>query len=294
MTEPQWLDREAYPFGSHWLELPMGRMHYLDEGSGRPVLMVHGNPAWSFLYRHLINRLSPSHRCVAPDHIGFGLSDKPGSWSYLPRDHARNLAALIQQLDLRDITLVVQDWGGPVGLAQAIEFPERVSGLVILNTWMWPVDRDPYYRAFSGFVGGPIGRALVRRFNFFARVVMPKTYGDARRLTRDIHEQYLRPLGTPAERTGSAVFPREIIGSTPWLSSLWERRGLLASKPALVVWGTDDIAFREKELLTWADALPDAEILRLEGVGHFVQEEAPGELGDAVSRFLERTGTEAA
>ena len=190
-------------------------MHVVDEGEGPPVVMVHGNPAWSFLYRHLVQRLRPSHRCVAMDHLGFGLSDKPRGWSYLPEAHAENLEALIDGLGLRDVTLVVQDSGGPIGLAYAVAHPENVARLVIMNSWAWPVDRDPYYLAFSGFMGGPIGRRLIRRRNFFARAVMRRAYGDPRRLTPAIHAHYLEALPTPEDREGSAVFPRRIVGSHP-------------------------------------------------------------------------------
>jgi len=281
-----WIDRTEYPFGSHHLDLEMGRLHYVDEGEGPPVVMVHGNPTWSFLYRDLIGRLAPRFRCVAPDHIGFGLSDKPADWSYLPERHAANLAALIESLDLRDVTLVVQDWGGPIGLSYSVEHPERVARLVIMNTWMWPVDDDRYYRAFSGFMGGPVGRLLITRFNFFARSVLRRAYGDKRRLTTAVHQHYLKALPTPADRVGCSVMPREIIGSTEWLGGLWERRAALADKPALIVWGMKDIAFREKELNRWIEALPQAEVVRLPDVGHYVQDEAPQRLGEAVERFL--------
>ena len=282
----EWIDRSEYPFPTRHWELSAGRMHYVDEGDGPPVVMVHGNPTWSFLYRRLITRLAPRFRCVAPDHIGFGLSDKPADWTYRPAEHARNLAALVDGLGLRDVTLVVQDWGGPIGLSYAIERPENVAGLVVMNTWMWPVDDDWYYRAYGRLVGGPLGRFLTRRFNVFARVVMRRSYGNGRLLTPAVHEHYLRPLGSPADRTGCALLPGEVLGSTDWLRSLWERRSVLADLPALIVWGMKDIAFRTKELDRWVDALPEAEVISLPGVGHYVQEEAPVELGDAVERFL--------
>jgi len=136
------------------------------------------------------------------DHIGFGLSDKPPGWTYRPQDHARNLVALIEALDLKDITLVVQDWGGPIGLSYAINHPENVKRLVIMNTWMWPVNRDWYYIAFSGFTGGPIGRFLIKRFNFFTRVIMRQAYGDKTKLTEHIHRHYLKPLEVSEERKG--------------------------------------------------------------------------------------------
>lgn len=288
MPDHDWIDREAYPYDSHYLELDMGRMHYVDEGSGEPVVMVHGNPTWSFLYRHLIRQLAPTHHCVAMDHIGFGLSDKPTSWNYNPAGHARNLEALIQSLDLTDITLVVQDWGGPLGLSYAINHPEKVKRLVIMNTWMWPVNNDWYYVAFSKFTGGLLGRFLIRHFNFFARVVMPQSYGDKARLTTRIHQHYLKPLTVPEERKGCWVFPGQITGAKTWLESLWSRRSILTEKQALIVWGMKDIAFREKELNTWIEALPGAQVLRLEDVGHYVQEEATDRLGPAVMDFLSR------
>lgn len=281
-----WIDRAEYPFPSRFLDLKMGRLHYVDEGSGAPVVLVHGNPTWSFLYRHLIRRLASRYRCIAPDHIGFGLSAKPARWTYRPEDHARNLAALIEALGLKDVTLVVQDWGGPIGLSYAVAHPENMARLVIMNTWMWPVDDDRYYIAFSRMMGGAIGRFLIRRLNLFARTVMKHSYGDRRRLTPPVHRHYLEALGGPEERVGCATLPGRILGSTPWLEELWAGRRALAARQALIVWGMKDIAFREKELNRWVEALPQAEVIRLPGVGHFVQDEAPEELGRAVERFL--------
>ena len=218
--------------------------------------------------------------------MGFGLSDKPKEWSYLPNDHAANLAALIDDLELRDITLVVQDWGGPIGMSYALTHPENVARIVIMNTWAWPVNRDPYYIAFSGFVGGPIGRMLIRRNNFFADTIMRQAFGDKRKLTPAAHAQYLKALDNPDDRTGCMVFPKQIIGSTPWLGSLWDKIVVLRDKPVLIVWGMKDIAFRAKELRQWEQAFPAARVVRLPTVGHYVQEEAPEELAEAVVPFL--------
>ncbi len=286
MPEHAWLDPAAFPFQSHYLSLPMGRLHYVDEGAGAPVVMVHGNPTWSFLYRHLIKQLAGQYRCVALDHIGFGLSDKPADWTYRPADHAANLETLIDTLGLTGITLVVQDWGGPIGLAYALAHPENVKRLVILNTWLWPVDQDWYYIAFSRFTGGGLGRFLIRRFNFFVTGIMPQAYGVRARLTDAIHQHYRQPLAVPAERKGCWTLPGQIIGATEWLRGLWAQRARLAGKPALIVWGMRDIAFRERELNTWLAALPNAQVVRLSDVGHFVQEEAVDALGQAVRAFL--------
>ncbi|MFN8464036.1 MAG: alpha/beta fold hydrolase [Caldilineaceae bacterium] len=289
MITPAWLDRREYPFASHYLAVAAGRMHYVDEGHGSPVVMVHGNPTWSFLYRDLIKRLRPRYRCIAPDQLGFGLSDKPWGWNYLPQLHAANLEALLEDLELRDITLVVQDWGGPIGLAYAVAHPEKIARLVILNTWAWPVNRDPYYLAFSGIVGGPLGRCLIRRFNFFARGIMPMAFGDKRKLTPAAHAQYLYPLADPRDRTGCLVFPKQIVGASPWLHAIWSNIGRLRDKPVQIVWGRQDIAFRAQELRRWEATFPGARALHLDGVGHYVQEEAPAELGVAVAAFLAET-----
>lgn len=289
MDNDHWIDRTEYPFTSHYMEAPAGKLHYVDEGQGEPIVMVHGNPTWSFLYRHLITRLRGTHRCVAPDHLGFGLSDKPQDWGYLPHDHAANITALIETLDLHDVTLVVQDWGGPIGLCYAVNQPDNVARLVIINTWAWPVNQDPYYVAFSGFVGGPVGRTLIRRRNFFATSIMRQAFGDKAKLRPEAHAHYLQPLADPADRKGCYVFPRQIVAATPWLEQLWAQVPVLREKPVLIVWGMKDIAFREKELKQWEATFPHAEVVRLETVGHYVQEEAPDALGQALDAFLAQT-----
>lgn len=286
MDDTDWIDRNEYPFESHYFQTSAGKLHYVDEGEGQPVVMVHGNPAWSFLYRKLIKQLSPHYRCIAPDHIGFGLSDKPADWSYLPEDHAKNLAALIDNLALKNVTLVVQDWGGPIALNYAVTHPANVTRLVVMNTWAWPVNHDFHYVSFSAFMGGPIGRLLIKRRNFFAGTFMRAAFGDKSKLTKLAHRHYLRSLPTAADRKGCYVFPKQIVASTPWLAQLWSKIAILKDKPTLFVWGMKDVAFREKELLRWQDALPNSHTVRLPTVGHFIPEEAPEELGQAVSAFL--------
>lgn len=286
MSAPDWLDRELYPFEPHHFELPEGRLHYVDEGSGDPIVMLHGNPTWSFLYRHLIRGLSGEHRCIAPDYLGFGLSDKPPHWSYRPEDHAKCIAAFVDSLDLSSITLVVQDWGGPIGLSYAINHPDRIKALVIMNTWMWSVAADRHLRWFSKCMGGPVGRFLIRRFHFFARVGMTMAYADRRKLTPAIRRHYLCPQPTAAERKGCWVFPKCVVGSSDWLDGLWQRRDRIAGKPVLLAWGMKDIAFRERELRRWQTLFPHAKTLEFQHVGHYVQEELGPELATIVGEFL--------
>lgn len=285
-TVDDWLDHAAYPFESHYLRVPAGRLHYIDEGEGPAVVMVHGNPTWSFLYRHLVHRLRSHFRCIALDHIGFGLSDKPTSWGYRPSDHADNLRYLVEHLKLNRMTLVVHDWGGPIGLASMRSQPERLERLVAINTWAWPVRHDLRLRLFSTVMGGAVGRLAIRRYNAFARVLLPLAFADRKKLSRAIHEQYLRPLNTPANRLGCATFPGQISQASAWLSELWRAMDRFADTPVLLAWGMKDPAFRRRELNCWARRFPRAEIARFPGVGHFVPEEAPVKLSQTIDRFL--------
>lgn len=289
MTNIYWLDRKEYPFHSNFINLDMGRMHYVDEGSGETIVMCHGNPTWSFLYRHMIKGLSPYYRCVAMDYIGFGLSDKPPTWSYLPQEQARNVESLINRLGLKDITLVVQDWGGPVGLSYALRHPHNVKRLVIMNTWMWSVKGVREYEFFSGLMGGPIGRFLIRHFNFFAGPVMKYVTADSSKLDRATHRHYLEPLAQPAERKGSWVFPKHIIASSDWLESLWSQRERIRHIPTLFLWGMSDTSFKARELKRFETIFSNFKTIRFDGVGHFVQEEKKEELVPLVNGFMAAT-----
>lgn len=282
MDLPGWLDTNEYPFRHNYFRAPAGIIHYVDEGAGEPVVFVHGNPSWSFQFRKVIRGLAGTCRCIAPDHLGFGLSGKPLEWSYLPEDHARNLDLLLESLDLKGITIVVGDWGGPIGLSYAIRHPGRVRNIVITNTWLWPVRGDWYYRLFSGLVGGPIGRGLIYHRNFFVKTIMPSMFGTKSRLTPEIHRQYIEPLRNPEERKGCWVFPARIIGSSDWLQSLWDNHAVLEDKEILVAWGMKDIAFRKKELDRWTSTFPGARVVQYEDTGHFVSEERPADLADGI------------
>jgi haloalkane dehalogenase len=277
-TQPAWVDTRAYPFRPRYFALPAGRMHYVDEGTGAPIVFVHGNPSWSFEFRSLIRAFSATHRCIAMDHLGFGLSDKPADFSYLPAAQAENLERFLESLDLKDATLMVYDWGGPLGLSYALKHPDRIRNLVISNTWMWSVNRVLRFILFSSFVGGPIGRYRIRRSNYFVRSVMPSAFGDPRKLTPEAHAQYLQAMPTPADRKGCATFPRQILGSSKWLAGLWEQRPRLADKRVLLLWGMKDVGFGKKELGRWVGLFPRATVVRFAAAGHYLSEEIPGEL----------------
>lgn len=279
---PDWLDRKEYPFDSHFIDLPVGRMHYLDEGEGEPIVMIHGNPGWSFEYRKIIPELSKMHRCIAPDHIGFGLSDKPQNFDYTPESQAKNFEIFMNDLDLDKITMTFNDWGGPIGLNYAIKHPDRIKKLVIMNTWLWSVKDDWYYQAFSGMMGGVIGRFLIKHYNIFGKMVVKKAVGDYSKMSKNIHEHYYKHMETPEERKGCYTFPKHIIASSVWLESLWEQRDKINSIPTTLVWGMKDIAFREKELNYWIKNWNDPKVIRLEESGHYPQEESPADVIDAL------------
>jgi pimeloyl-ACP methyl ester carboxylesterase len=290
---PAWVDRRAYPFRSRWIELPRGdRMHYVDEGPGAgehqapAILFVHGTPTWSFEWRRLIEALRPTFRCVAPDHLGFGLSDRPADGGYTPEWHARNLADFVERLGLRDVTLVVHDFGGPIGLPLALDGSGRVRRLVVLNTFMWSLMGDKGVERAARLIGGPVGRFLYRRANFSLRVITPSAYADRRRFTPEVHRQYLAPFPDLWSREAVLwALARALLGSDAFYSSLWERRQALAALPALVVWGMKDPAFRPHQLARWREVLPQARVVEL-AVGHWPQEEAPDAVIRAVETFL--------
>lgn len=281
LGKPSWLDEGEYPFEPRFMETEGGRLHYVDEGEGEPLVMVHGNPSWSFLYRHLIKCLSPNYRCIAPDLMGFGFSEAAPGWSCLPEDHARVVSEFIEKLGLKGMTLFLHDWGGPIGLSYALERPDNIRRLVLFNTWMWSLKGDPYYERFSRIMGGPPGRLLVGSGLLFG-ILMKWMF-------RSQSRNYLGPLDTPARRKGCYVFPREIIGSSKWLENLWERSEVLGGIPALILWGGRDVAFREKELLRWKGLLRNSRVRVFEDAGHFLQEQKAGELCPIVEGFLKET-----
>jgi haloalkane dehalogenase len=266
-----WLDTNEYPFQSHYFELPMGKMHYIDEGKGLPIVFVHGNPGWSYEFRNPVKELSKTNRCIAPDHIGFGLSDKPFDWNYLPANHAENFRMFLDHLRMDEFVMVVNDWGGPIGLSYAINNPGRMKHLVITNTWMWSVRDVLYYRLFSGFTGGPIGRFLIRNFNFFGKVIIKQCVADKKNFDPTLYQH----LETKEDRKGCWTFPKQIVGSSDWLDSLWQSRKKITDIPATLIWGMKDIAFREKELAVWMNELSNKTVTKLENIGHYPHEEAP-------------------
>lgn len=282
------IDRSAYPFASRWIDLSVGRMHYVDEGNGEPILFVHGTPTWSFEWRHLIRAFAPTHRCIAPDHIGFGLSDRPRNFAYTPDAHADNLAQFIERLNPEPLTLVVHDYGGPIGLPLCLRQPGRVKRLVLVNTWMWSFAGDRDMESKGRIAGGRLGRFLYRWANFSLRVLTPYAYGDKRKLTPQIHRQYLDRFPDRWSR-GAVLWPlaHAILSSSSYYDSLWRDRDRLLGRPALIVWGMKDRAFGPLQLARWREVLPTARVVEVDA-GHWPHEESPDRVADAMREFLFR------
>jgi haloalkane dehalogenase len=278
---PDWVDQDLFPFRSRFIDLDGHSLHYVDEGTGPTLLMLHGNPTWSFVYAQVIKDLSTDFRCVALDYPGFGLSRARNGCSYLPEDHAQAVSAFIDALDLKEITLVAQDWGGPIGIAAAEQQPERFSGLVIGNSWAWPVNGDIHFEFFSRLMGGCLGRLLIRRLNLFVNAMIPAGHR-RRKPSKAEMAHYRNALPTPVRRQASAVFPHAITHSRDFLTRIESSLGSLASLPTLILWADADIAFREQERKRWEHELPNHTTTILAGVGHYLQSDAPGEFASAI------------
>jgi haloalkane dehalogenase len=281
------VNRRSYPFTDRWFQLPDGRMHYVDEGHGPPVVLVHGTPTWSFEWRHLIRTLRHDHRCIAPDHLGFGLSDRPAGAPYGPEAHAENFAAFVDGLGLDGITLVVHDFGGPIALPFCLSRPGKVRRIVLVNTWMWSFDGDRDMLRKARVAGSRIGRFLYRRLNFSLRFLMPSAYGDRRKLSPRVHQQYLARFPDPGSRERVLWrLARSLLDSGPWFDSLWQRRSGLAHLPALVLWGLADSAFRPNQLARWKEALPGARVVAYPRAGHWPHEEIPARVARDLHDWL--------
>jgi haloalkane dehalogenase len=272
------------------LRTPAGRMVYTDVGAGPPIVFLHGNPTSARLYRFLIRTLAGEYRCIAPDYLGFGRSAAPPSFSYRPPAHATLVEVLLRHLDLSDLTLVLHDWGGPIGLSYALRYPDRVRRLVLLNTWAWPLTHRPLLQGAARLIGTPAGRFAVERLNAFARAVMPLTVGRGGLRGRPWRRAYAGALDTRPRRRACWTFARSLRTETDWLRALWTRRSRLSDRPALLCWGMADPAFGTRDALArWQSLFCAPTLHRWPGVGHYVPEELGSALAPYVARFLQST-----
>lgn len=276
-------DRALYPFESRWFDSSSGRVHYVDEGTGPPILFLHGAPAWSFLYRRIIADLRDRYRCVAVDYLGFGLSERPTDFGYTVAEHTEVAGELIDHLRLEDFVMMGHDWGGPIGLGAATTRADRVRGIVLGNTMFWPIDALAN-RAFSAVLSsGPMQRRILEHNFLIERVLLGEL---GRTLTAAEADHYRAVQPTPAARRGLAVMPKEIRAARPLLDRLARDVPThLGDKPTLALWGVRDMAFRPSACFPrLRTTFTDLEIVELPHARHYIQEHAPTEIATAIAK----------
>jgi haloalkane dehalogenase len=285
-TRPEWFIPSLLPYQSRWLECDGQDVHYLDEGAGPILLMLHGNPTWSFLYRRMIAGLSGRFRCVAIDYPGFGLSTAAPGYGFTAAEHSAVVASVVRRLDLTDVTVIAQDWAGPIGLGAAVRDPMRYSGLVIGNTWAWP--SNLWTRGFSEVMGGRFtGELMSQRLNLFVDRMIP---GMMRRkkLSTDELAMYRGPFPTVESRFPAMLLARQIRTAKPFLADLDSRLAAITSLPSLLFWADKDIAFHESVRRQWQSRLVNRFDHTLHDAGHFWQDDAGEESAEVISEWFDR------
>lgn len=279
------INESLFPFKSQFVTLRSGStIHYIDEGQGPTLLLLHGNPTWSFLYRKIIGELRNDFRCIAPDYPGFGLSIPPNNkYSFTPQEHAETLVEFLDTLDLKDITIMGQDWGGPIGFGLAQQEPQRIKGFVIGNTFAWPLEGIGQ-QLFSRVMGGAIGKALAWSCNGIIYFFMHR--GVVRPLDKQTLEMYKAPFQYRSKRSPTYIFPRELRRAGGFLSGVKSNMHKLSEKPALIVWGEKDFAFKKYELIKFEQIFPRHKTILLSNAGHFIQEDAANEICEAIKGWM--------
>jgi cis-3-alkyl-4-acyloxetan-2-one decarboxylase len=287
MSKRDW--QELYPFESQYIEIPRSetsadtvRMHFVERGQGnQTVVCVHGNPTWSFTFREILQQVSDQARVIAIDHVGCGLSDKPQQYNYCLEQHIGNLARLLDELDLRRVTLLVHDWGGAIGLGAALRQPGRIERLVLLNTGAFPPPYVPWRIAACRIPG--IGTAAMRGLNLFARAALSMTLNRLQRLEPAVAAGLIAPYKDWESRVAIAKFVQDIPrgrNEATWevLTRIEDSASVFSDRPVRIVWGLKDWCFREECLNRLISMFPQAKVRRLEDVGHYVMEEAAAEV----------------
>jgi pimeloyl-ACP methyl ester carboxylesterase len=289
-----------YPFADHSIEIDSLHMHYVDEGprDAAPILMLHGNPTWSFYYRRLISALSPNHRVIAPDHIGMGLSERPDESRYeftLSR-RVSDLETLVDSLQLRQpITLVLHDWGGMIGMAWALQHPERIARIIVLNTGAFTLPKTkgmPWQLTLAR--SSPLGALLVRGFNAFSRGAVKDCV--MRPLAPEVASGYLAPYDTWHNRLAVHRFIQDIPlkpGDRGWdiVANVEKNLQQFRHLPMLICWGMKDFVFDVHFLNRWIELFPEAQVHRFENAGHYVLEDAHEQIIPLAQQFVAAAGT---
>jgi pimeloyl-ACP methyl ester carboxylesterase len=280
-----WLDKSEYPFNPNYYQVGRHRLHYIDEGQGDILLFVHGTPSWSFEFRNIIKGLKDKYRCLAIDHIGFGLSDKPREYNYTTENHSKILEKFVNDKQLENITMVVHDFGGPIGLNYAIKNPENIINIIILNSWLWSNKFDPEFIKLSKKLKSPLLPFLYRYLNFSPRFILPKSFGHYK-ISRKILRQFTKPFADNTQRNGALAFAKSLLNDQDWFETLWENRQPIANKPTLLIWGMKDPFIKAHNLKKFQEGFANTTTFELSTCGHFPQEEQPEQVLQALKIWL--------
>lgn len=280
-----WLDKSEYPFSANYFQVNNQKLHFIDEGQGEVILFVHGTPSWSFDYRNIIKELQSNYRCIAIDHIGFGLSDKPKDYDYSTVNHSKTLEKFINEKQLDNITLVVHDFGGPIGLNFAIEHPEKVKKIIILNSWLWSSENDPDYIKLRKILNSPFIAFLYRYLNFSPRFLLPNSFGDSK-LSKKLLKQYTKPFANKTQRNGTLSFAKSLLNDQAWFEEIWKKSHVISEKPTLFIWGMKDPLIKSHYLDKFQSGFTNSKTVQLKTCGHFPQEEQPEIITSAIIDFL--------
>ena len=263
-----WINTNEYPFRLHNINLDGIKMNYIDEGEGDIMLFVHGTPSWSFEYRNIIKTFSLHYRCIAIDHIGFGLSDKPRQYNYSLEQHSKNLESFIEIMNLKNLILIVHDFGGPIGLDYTLKYPPNIKSIIFFNTWAWKLSGG-----FSRWIlNSGLLRLLYTKMNISPRYLLPLSFGE-KKLSKPILEQYCRPFGSSSERYGPLCFARSLVLEGKWFDQLWNGLPLISYIPTMFIWGMKDRFIKPLFLNKLSKVFLDPCIYKLETAGHFPHEE---------------------
>ncbi len=288
------VSKEIYPYEGKYLDLTDIKYHYLDEGEGESVVMIHGNPSWSIYYRNLVKSLKNDYRCIVPDHIGCGFSDKPSdeNYEYTLEQRIDDLEMLLQHLNInKDITLVLHDWGGMIGMGYASRYPKSIKRIVLLNTaaFLLPESKKLPFR-LKIFRNTAIGENLVNHFNAFSAGA--SVIGCTRKLmSRELREAYCAPYNSPANRIATIRFVQDIPleegdKSYDTVYNVQEKLTQFADLPVLMCWGMKDFVFDKHFLDKWLKYIPNAKVHKFDDCGHYILEDASDEVIKLISEFL--------
>ncbi len=282
----------TYPYKPNYFETGDFRMHYVDEGHGEPVVLVHGDPTWGYMYREFIPELSKNHRCIVPDHMGMGKSEVPEHpYPYRLSHHIANLEKLLLSLELKDITLVLHDWGGPVGMGFAVRHPALIKRLVIMNTWAfakWPGGALP---KLLQIIRSDRGESFVLEKNGYVKRAFTGTVNYPEKITTGVLNAYLAPFPNPGSRKAILCWTRDITiteedPSFGDMAHIESRLPLFSGVPVLLIWGMRDPVLPPSVLNKWRGVYPNALVCEIEDASHFLQEDAPERVISAISRFI--------